>query len=49
MKRKGFYIKKNDKGLYLNIFKPDFVQYINPYILIQDKFNYDRRKTGQTN
>lgn len=29
MKRKGFYIKKNPKGLYLNIFKPDFVQYIN--------------------
>lgn len=29
MKRKGFYIKKSDKGLYLNIFKPDFVQYIN--------------------
>ena len=29
MKRKGFYIKKNDKGMYLNIFKPDFVQYIN--------------------
>ena len=29
MKRKGFYIKKSNKGLYLNIFKPDFVQYIN--------------------
>ena len=29
MKRKGFYIKKNDKGLYLNIFKPDFIQFIN--------------------
>ena len=29
MKRKGFYIKKNHKGLYLNIFKPDFIQYIN--------------------
>lgn len=29
MKRKGFYIKKNPKGLYLNIFKPDFVEYIN--------------------
>ena len=29
MKRKGFYIKKNPKGLYLNIFKPDFIQYIN--------------------
>jgi hypothetical protein len=29
MKRKGFYIKKSDNGLYLNIFKPDFVQYIN--------------------
>lgn len=29
MKRKGFYIKKSDKGLYLNIFKPDFIQYIN--------------------
>ena len=29
MKRKGFYIKKSEKGLYLNIFKPDFVQYIN--------------------
>lgn len=28
MKRKGFYIKKNPKGLYLNIFKPDFIQYI---------------------
>lgn len=29
MKRKGFYIKKSEKGLYLNIFKADFVQYIN--------------------
>jgi hypothetical protein len=29
MKRKGFYIKKSDKGIYLNIFKADFVQYIN--------------------
>jgi hypothetical protein len=29
MKRKGFYIKKSDKRLYLNIFKPDFIQYIN--------------------
>jgi hypothetical protein len=29
MKRKGFYIKKSDNGLYLNIFKPDFIQYIN--------------------
>ena len=29
MKRKGFYIKKSEKGLYLNIFKPDFIQYIN--------------------
>jgi hypothetical protein len=29
MKRKGFYIKKAENGLYLNIFKPDFVQYIN--------------------
>ena len=29
MKRKGFYIKKSANGLYLNIFKPDFVQYIN--------------------
>jgi len=29
MKRKGFYIKKAENGLYLNIFKLDFVQYIN--------------------
>ena len=29
MKRKGFYIKKSEKGIYLNIFKADFVQYIN--------------------
>lgn len=29
MKRKGFYIKKSETGLYLNIFKPDFIQYIN--------------------
>lgn len=29
MKRKGFYIKKSDKRLYLNIFKPDFIEYIN--------------------
>ena len=29
MKRKGFYIKKAENGLYLNIFKADFVQYIN--------------------
>jgi hypothetical protein len=29
MKRKGFYIKKAESGLYLNIFKADFVQYIN--------------------
>ena len=29
MKRKGFYIKKSDNGLYLNIFKPDFIEYIN--------------------
>jgi hypothetical protein len=29
MKRKGFYIKKSDNGLYLNIFKLDFIQYIN--------------------
>jgi hypothetical protein len=29
MKRKGFYIKKSDNGLYLNIFKQDFIQYIN--------------------
>jgi hypothetical protein len=29
MKRKGFYIKKAENGLYLNIFKPDFIQYIN--------------------
>jgi len=29
MKRKGFYIKKSDNGLYLNIFKSDFIQYIN--------------------
>jgi len=28
MKRKGFYIKKSHNGLYLNIFKPDFIQYI---------------------
>jgi len=29
MKRKGFYIKKSEKGIYLNIFKSDFIQYIN--------------------
>jgi hypothetical protein len=29
MKRKGFYIKKAENGLYLNIFKPDFIEYIN--------------------
>ncbi len=29
MKRKGFYIKKAENGMYLNIFKADFVQYIN--------------------
>jgi hypothetical protein len=29
MKRKGFYIKKAENGLYLNIFKPDFVEYMN--------------------
>jgi hypothetical protein len=29
MKRKGFYIKKAENGLYLNIFKSDFVHYIN--------------------
>ena len=29
MKRKGFYIKKAESGLYLNIFKADFVEYIN--------------------
>ena len=29
MKRKGFYIKKAENGLYLNIFKSDFIQYIN--------------------
>ena len=29
MKRKGFYIKKSEKGLYLNIFKADFIEYIN--------------------
>jgi hypothetical protein len=29
MKRKGFYIKKAENGLYLNIFKNDFIQYIN--------------------
>jgi hypothetical protein len=29
MKRKGFYIKKAENGLYLNIFKADFVEYIN--------------------
>jgi hypothetical protein len=29
MKRKGFYIKKAENGLYLNIFKADFIEYIN--------------------
>jgi hypothetical protein len=29
MKRKGFYIKKVENGLYLNIFKADFIEYIN--------------------
>lgn len=29
MKRKGFYIKKAENGLYLNICKADFVEYIN--------------------
>jgi len=29
MKRKGFYIKKAENGLYLNIFKSDFIEYIN--------------------
>jgi hypothetical protein len=29
MKRKGFYIKKAENGIYLNIFKEDFVVYIN--------------------
>ena len=29
MKRKGFYIKKAENSLYLNIFKADFIQYIN--------------------
>jgi hypothetical protein len=29
MKRKGFYIKKSEKGLYLNIFKTDFIEYLN--------------------
>ena len=29
MKRKGFYIKKAENGLYLNVFKPDFIEYIN--------------------
>jgi hypothetical protein len=29
MKRKGFYIKKAENGLYLNLFKADFIQYIN--------------------
>jgi hypothetical protein len=29
MKRKGFYIKKAENGLYLNIFKDDFIEYIN--------------------
>ena len=29
MKRKGFYIKKSENGLYLNIFKADFIEYIN--------------------
>jgi hypothetical protein len=28
MKRKGFYIKKSQNGLYLNIFKADFIEYI---------------------
>lgn len=30
MKKKGFYIKKGNKdgSIYLNIFKPDFVQFI---------------------
>jgi hypothetical protein len=30
MKRKGFYIKQGskDQSLYLNIFKPDFIEYI---------------------
>ena len=39
MKRKGFYIKKSDKGLYLNIFKPDFIQYINDQAGEWVKFN----------
>ena len=31
MKRKGFYIKQGskDQSIYLNIFKPDFIEYIN--------------------
>ena len=30
MKRKGFYIKQGskDQGLYLNIFKPDFIEFM---------------------
>ena len=30
MKRKGFYIKQGqkDKSIYLNIFKPDFIEYV---------------------
>ena len=59
MKRKGFYIKKNDKGLYLNIFKPDFIQYINDQpgewikFLIHEKqedpkgFNHDMKLIRQ--
>ena len=29
MKRKGLYINKAENGLYLNIFKADFIEYIN--------------------
>lgn len=31
MKRKGFYIKQGakDQSIYLNIYKPDFIMYIN--------------------
>ena len=29
MKRKGFYIKQGEKCIYLNLFKEDFINYIN--------------------
>ena len=59
MKRKGFYIKKSDKGIYLNIFKSDFIQYINEQpgdwikFLIHEKqedakgFSYDMKLIKQ--